>query len=351
MTPLNARDQVSYAAKYAAANLLRASGALAAWKRLALRRRAVVLAYHRLLPEGAETWSHPGIIVTPATFERQMRLLQQHFRVLSLEEFEWHFTNGADFEPGSCLITFDDGWIDTYTTAWPMLKRFGIPAVVFVPTSFIGSTSTFWQEHLGMLVSKAGDLARQEPKFAAELSATLTNLHLGELFRLAVLGEKNAILAEVRAIKTNSNIDPGLALERIAALLGPHAAMPHGDTFFTWDAAREMSQGGISFGVHGHTHRMLNTLQPDDLGRELSRASEIIARELDRSPTSMSYPNGNFNGTVAEAVRCHGFRTAFSMERGYVEVHDNACALRRMNIHEGPTGSDALFLARILGLF
>ena len=53
---------------------------------------------------------------------------------------------------GTCFVTFDDGWHDTHSEAWPILKRYDMPAVVFLATRFIGSSETFWQERLGELM-------------------------------------------------------------------------------------------------------------------------------------------------------------------------------------------------------
>lgn len=61
---------------------------------------------------------------------------------------------GMEFPPRSCLITFDDGWKDNYTYAYPVLKRHHIPALIFLTTDFIGTSRAFWHEQLGDLLSK-----------------------------------------------------------------------------------------------------------------------------------------------------------------------------------------------------
>jgi hypothetical protein len=73
-----------------AMEVLYASGLLSLWKRAALRNRAVVLMYHRVLSDDARSASasHPGIVVRRQTFERQLRVITRHFRVLTPAEFE-----------------------------------------------------------------------------------------------------------------------------------------------------------------------------------------------------------------------------------------------------------------------
>jgi peptidoglycan/xylan/chitin deacetylase (PgdA/CDA1 family) len=347
----SARDRVVYAAKWLVVHAMEASGLLTLWARVALRRNAVVLVYHRLLPEGTETWSHPGIVVTPSTFERHMRLLKRRFRPLTLGDFERHLTTREPFPAGSCLVTFDDGWNDTYTKAFPILKHHAIPAVVFLPTRFIGSTDTFWQEHLGWLLGEAGKIVRSEPAFRAQLEATLASCNMSSFGEVAIDGQRHEIMARIRDLKLDATVEPERATEALGLLLRDRPGLAHGDRFMTWDQAREMAREGMAFGVHGHTHRIMTSLSEAELSSDLDTARAIIEREIGVPVTSMSYPNGNWNESVATLVKARRFRAAFSMNPGHTAADDPPFSVRRLNIHEDVTGNDAFFMARILNVF
>ena len=345
------RDGLVYSAKWVVAHALSRSDPGMRQGRKALGNQAVVLTYHRLLPEGTETWSHPGIVVTPATFERHMRLLQRDFRILSLQEFEGHVATRAPFESGSCLVTFDDGWIDTYTEAWPILRRLDIPAVVYLPTQFIGSNDTFWQEHLSRLLSDAAAVLSHEPSFGPPLLDALRTSHLTQLFDAVATRNRFTILDCVRAQKLNTAGDPLAAIDRLSRLLGPRASADHGDRFMSWEQVRELSGEGLAFGVHGHSHRILSTLTKQEVFDELTTSRGIIERELGTRVTSMSYPNGGWSPPIAALVGELGFSVGFSMERGPTRADAPAWSLSRVNIHEAVTADDAMFRARILGVF
>src|SRR6201999_329515 len=102
------------------------SGALWLYAAVKLRGKAVVLMYHRVLPSGADSFSHAGIVVTPQTFERHMRFFARHFRLLDLAGFRKELDGG--FGPRACLVTFDDGWQDNHRHALPVLRRHRVPA-------------------------------------------------------------------------------------------------------------------------------------------------------------------------------------------------------------------------------
>jgi peptidoglycan/xylan/chitin deacetylase (PgdA/CDA1 family) len=353
MSVYSPSGRVKYAIKWTIAHALYGLGVLHVWKALALRRRAIVLAYHRVLPsqDMSDTWSHPAIVVSTETFERHMRLLSRSFTPLNLTRFQDHLRDGTPFQPASCLVTFDDGWLDTYTEAWPILQRHRVPAVVFLPVALIGSDAIFWQERLGQLAFAAWQRARQDAAFAAAARKVLQPWGVQGILDLDGDNVREEVIARVRTIKSTHDTQPGALIEALVALLGSAApAKPDGERFMQWDHVREMSRDGVTFGGHGETHRILTTLSSDDLRREMSESQAALTREVGRPAASLSYPNGNWNPAVAGAARAGGFEIGFSMERGVVTSGDDRYSVKRVNVHEAIGRSTPLFLARILGL-
>lgn len=77
--------------------------------------------------------------VAPEKFAQQMAYLHQHdYQCLSLEELWQYRQTGRSVPKKSFAITFDDGYEDNYTVAYPILKRYGFTATIFIVTSFVG---------------------------------------------------------------------------------------------------------------------------------------------------------------------------------------------------------------------
>jgi len=343
-----------YAAKWSVAQLLYRTGVLGLLAASRLRGRVVVLMYHRVLEPDAEAtaWSHPAIVVRRVTFERQMAELAARFRMLSLDEFETFLERGAsaaDAPPG-CLVTFDDGWIDTYRDAWPVLKAQRIPAVVFLPTQFIGADRMFWREALGRLLFDVWTHARTDPAFAARATSTLQPHGLSGLLQRAPSDIRDAILQATQGLRHQGEAEAPAILAQVQALSAEIARGATSDAFMDWAQVREMAAAGIAFGGHGVTHRILSTLPVPVATHEVAASRAAISTGLGGPVSSFSYPNGGWNADVARAVGESGFRVAFSTDIGPVGPDADRLAIRRFNVHEDATRSWPMFLARLSGV-
>ena len=345
------RQQAKYALKWIVAQTLYRTGVLHACLHLRHRRRAIVLTYHRVLPEPLldETWSHPAIIVTRPTFARQLTWLRRVFHVLSAADFISHMELGKPFRGPACLITFDDGWQDTFSEAGPLLKQYALPSIVFLPIDFIGSTIMFWQEHLGRLLYRVWDRGRREPDLRARAEALLP-AELREALGVEESRVRVVIREAVNRLKAHHSADPRELVENLRALLGiEHDASV--DRFMDWDQVRSMAADGATFGGHSASHRIMTTLSADEIASEVRTCREALQRELGKPPLTFSYPNGDWNEAASRSVREAGFRVSFATGRGSVSVGDDRFSIRRINVHEDTTSSLPMFMAKIVGVF
>ena len=119
-----------------------------------------------------------------------------------------------------------------------------------------------------------------------------------------------------------------------------------------WEQVRELLASGLlAIGSHACTHRPLTTLAPAELQRELTEARRVILEKLGEAALSLAYPNGDHDSAVANASREAGYLLGFTTEPGFVTRGDDRFRLRRMNIHESATDSNAAFLCRLVGLY
>lgn len=98
-----------------------------------------ILMYHSVSDEKDGSLSaYYQTATTPRIFEEHMRLLfEKGCSVISLDEAAGHFLNGTSPEGRSVVLTFDDGYMDFYTLAFPILEKYGFAATVFLSTGYV----------------------------------------------------------------------------------------------------------------------------------------------------------------------------------------------------------------------
>jgi peptidoglycan/xylan/chitin deacetylase (PgdA/CDA1 family) len=329
-------------------------GALQLLQAIRLRNRTVVLMYHRVLTadERRTSGSHPALVVDRATFARQMSLLKKRFVVLSVAELAAYVEQRRPLPSSSCLVTFDDGWRDNYDNALPILSELRIPSLIFLPMNFIGQRRVFWQEGLVQLLGRAVAVARETPDRRPALEALLAPVGLAFVLDLPDRDPKRAIIDAVTAQKKLTRP----TIERLVADLAEQVSvrleeLASADGFIDWPQADTMMKHGVTFGGHGLDHLLLTQVSDAQAVAEIDGSKAALDEKLAEPTPTFSYPNGYWSPRLAEQVRRAGYRLAFSAMGGPMTSDDDPWTLRRVNIHESVTDTDALFLARLVGLF
>ena len=111
-----------------------------------------VLCYHRVCPVGERGVDSPSLCVSPQQFYRQMRLLQGlGYRTITSQDLVAYSEARKNLPKKSVLLTFDDGYEDNYTYAFPILKRFSFKATIFLVTDHIGKKNVWDSGSVPML--------------------------------------------------------------------------------------------------------------------------------------------------------------------------------------------------------
>jgi peptidoglycan/xylan/chitin deacetylase (PgdA/CDA1 family) len=256
-----------------------------------------------------------------------MQYVANNLRPMTLDSFQHHLTERKPFPSRSCLITFDDGWIDNYEVAFPVLKTYRIPATIFLPVDYISNDKMFWQEELFMRLD-----ARHEGKDSRQARAQ----EIRELISRLKQGSTDAIDRALSAARSDTaDLD----------------FRGHYNRYLSWPQVAEMQKNGISFGSHACSHRILCNLSDDEQIRELNESKEILEDKLNRQVSALAYPNGDFDSSVVKHSKAAGYTIAFSTIRGFCESDADEFALPRVNIHDQNTATHALFKCTLLGLF
>jgi len=354
VTGLTGRERISYSVRILLSHALYYTGILRLLQWVVFRRKAVVLVYHRVLTneQRTRTASQPGLVVGDETFARHVALLKRLFTVLTLDEFERHLARREPFNGPSCLVTFDDGWIDNYENALPVLRAHGVPAAMFLPVNFIGQRRMFSREALTLLMVEAVKVSRADATRAAALRPHLASLQLEHVLEVAADDPLDAVIRIVGVHRYASGPEFEATLAKLAAELALSAAdLSRVDGFIDWGQVESMGRQGFTFGGHGADHCVLTRVPADVIRCEVTTSKNVLDGRLAKPVSAFAYPNGAWNAEVASVVKAAGYSLAFTVDAGPVSCDDDPLSVRRINIHEGMTGNSPMFLARLVGVF
>jgi peptidoglycan/xylan/chitin deacetylase (PgdA/CDA1 family) len=321
------------------------------------RGRIAILTYHRVVSNEMVRDEHiqGGMYVRAESFASHVAYLRKRFVMLSLETLlELWRTDRLDSGTAYCVITFDDGWRDNYDYAFPILKRHGVPATIFLATDYIGTPHWFWPDRIAFVLGQARHTTHE-----ADILSAITRL----------ICEPGGIDNSARkrfesTCQSGEGIDSdrfiewckGLKSEAVLRLVEGlehelSVEVPRKRVLLNWDEVREMAASGVTFGSHSCSHRIMTQLSPSEARRELTESWQAMLRQGIKPVPVFCYPNGNANDTVKALVRDHGYQAALGCGTGLEGKRPaDLFALKRLSLHEDLTSSTPLFALALSGL-
>lgn len=307
----------------------------------------LVLMYHRILPlnDTRSDTEEPGMIVTPDTFREHLKILEDYFEFTTSSQWIEHKDNNQLEPTKYCAITFDDGWLDNYEFAYPILKEMKIPATIYIVADKIGTNETFWPERLSSLVKTICNDAPQH----WSISSTQWIRDLSENFNLNnTMPSKDEMAAIIDRAKklTDKEINSRLDKIEIELNLKPNKS----PSLLTWEQVVEMSDSNlIEIGSHTCTHtRLDNKASSNLLHDEIVKSKVIIEAKINRPVTTFCFPNGDFTKEALDLVR-DNYIGSVTTKKGWNSQQSDEFLLQRVGMHEDVSNSKIAFLSRIAG--
>lgn len=301
--------------------------------------RLWLLMYHRVLPAGDLRYAReePGMLVRPETLEMHIQEIRKQFELVSLGQWIQDNQAGRPVPSRACAITFDDGWLDNYEFAFPVLKASAAPATLFAVAEKIGTDFQFWPNIIATLLLNGA---------ASELMAH--HRFQPYINRSASVPTADQIAEVIRRLKVFTDAEIYEALEQINWRQLCSDMPP---ALMSWSQLREMRESGlIEIGSHTCTHRRLtDSLPVEELEYEIVRSKSILEQGLQSFVNLFCFPNGDYNEVALSLVKQH-YQAAVTTRRGINDTDSLGLhELTRIGLHDEVSRSRSLFRARLSG--
>jgi peptidoglycan/xylan/chitin deacetylase (PgdA/CDA1 family) len=289
-----------------------------------------VLAYHRI-GSGCETIFDPGVFTADARqLEEHIGYIEQRLRIVGLEEALAIAAGRERSERPAALLTFDDGYIDNFDVAFPILQAHRVEAVFFLVSSYASGEAIPWWDRAAWMVQSTG-----VPRIG------LTGG--GKRIAIRTADRKEAVRQVLDGFKSSPGWPVEDFLRELAAACEIADAPPRdGRMFLSWEEARRMKAAGMTIAAHTHTHPILSRLNMEEQIRELEISKSCLERELGAPVDVMAYPVGgpqDFNRQTTDALAACGYRAAFSCHGGLNTAGKTSLwDIKRISVYPGARG-------------
>ncbi|MBL4584173.1 MAG: polysaccharide deacetylase family protein [Pseudomonadales bacterium] len=246
----------------------------------------------------------------------QMSLLARLFNVLSLDDAMNRMESGTLPLRAVC-VTFDDGYADNLYVALPIMKKYGIPATVFVATGFLDG-GLMWNDSIIESVRNWPDPTIDLTEFDGGVLECRTEQH-----------KKAAITVILNAIK---HLNPDIRQAYVARIAAKVGQLPT-NLMLTTAEVRELHKQGVEIGAHTVSHPILASLNDTDARSEIANGKERLERIIDDEVRYFAYPNGRYESDYLDVhvdmLKTLNFKAALSTHWGVASASTDTMQLPR----------------------
>jgi peptidoglycan/xylan/chitin deacetylase (PgdA/CDA1 family) len=305
--------------------------------------RLTVLVYHRIADPDAPNFRYfrRNVSATPEMFRRQMAYVAEHFNVIDLVMLQEFILRGCPLPPRPLLITFDDGYLDNYTNAYPVLRDCGFPAVIFLITNHMDHPMPPWWDQCAYFFEHTHKVQAQLP-FIGEYDLATTEQRRAVCY---IFNEKVKRVPEVYKQR---------AMHELQTILDVPLPSEDHSLFLSWQHVRELVANGIACQPHTATHPILSQVDYTEMARQLYESRCRIEAETNQVATAFAYPNGmtgDYTPDTLRVLREAGFVVAFTHKPG--PMHAVTARQHPLEISRVPVDSRdtfEMFAMHVMGL-
>lgn len=303
-----------------------------------------ILMFHQVLPPNAQSLKANGDLqVTPELLEGVIHYLKsKNYQFLSLDEIADRLQNPQLRSQRFVAFTFDDGYRDNLTYAYPIFKKYAIPFTIYVTTSFPDKTAMLWWYLLEDLVLNQSVIKFKDNNNNYHYKCkTLVDKEktFNQLRHFILHGQTDTLEQRAQRLFVDSDIDIQQKVEQLV---------------LSWSEIQQLDADPIvTIGAHTVNHYALKQLSHIQARGEIQNSKDQLEAKLGHEVRHFAYPFGSVKTAGPRdfgLAKACGFLTATTTRSGNIfKQHCNHMqALPRINIREKKFGANVNYLRQYL---
>ena len=305
-------------------------------------KKTVVLMYHRVAITEVDPWE---LAVHPVNFEAQLKRLKS-FSLLSLDELTSQLSQNK-LKHKAVAITFDDGYVDNFLYAKPLLEKHQVPATFFITSRNIGKDTEFWWDELAAIILRTKNLPET---FQLEWNNIHVNFEIGKEAVLTnsmeTLHKSFSIYSSFPTLRSQlyytiwEQLHPLCAADQEVLMnqIRLWASVPESKrSDFTCMSAQQVAELAhktlFSVGGHTNTHPALPYFEKYIQFKEISENKHFLEGVTGSPLRHFSFPSGKYNAHSIEAVQEAGFQSSVTTDHKPITKGTNPFLIGRFQVN------------------
>lgn len=284
-----------------------------------------------------------------STFKQQIAFLKYHFTIVRMEEVIEAYYGGKKLPDQAVLLTFDDGYVDHFQFVLPVLQEEGLQGSFFVP----GKTFT---EHKLLDVNKIhfilatadiGELVQEIYRQLDYYRGSEFDIPCNEELYRQCAGEDRLddvdtifvkrLLQAVLPERLRNTISSNLFTQYVGI---SEEVFAH-ELYLNYDQMKYMKRQGMYFGLHGYDHYWMETLDDENMQKDIDKALQAMEELIDRNLWVMNYPYGVYNEQVIHYIKENGCKFGVTTQVDIADTdRDNPYMVPRLDAVDLPPVSE-----------
>lgn len=286
------------------------------------KEKTIILMYHGVTDNNDSVANYDHKHIERERLEEHLQYLKKYYCIISLEDFmRWRTGENRilspNLPPNSLIITFDDGYKNNYTQLFPLLKKYDIPATIFLPTAYIGKKQVAWYDIVTYCVSRT---KKEKVIIDSRIFDVITDKQ--KIETIVKLKRKVRIAREARAkiiaeVVKETGINPAFCEEE-------------NFLFLSWEQCNKIKKSKVTFGSHSCTHEYMDEISEEKLKKEVCESKKIIKTKVRQPCLAFAYPFGACNEKIKIALKDAGYDCAVTTAFGSNAVDTDVLLLHRV---------------------
>lgn len=295
-----------------------------------MNKKLTVITYHYV--RDVKKSSFPGLKAQSIKiFKKQLNYFKKKYNILTPKNFLDVINGQIKLKKNSCLLTFDDGYIDHFKTALPELKKRNISAIFFVPAEAILKRKLADVNKIQLILSVIKDKKKLLIEIETYLQKKKIKFNLKNLEKKFIKKfNKRYDTEETKKIKFLLQAALPLNLRRkiceslFRKYVSKNEKSISKKIYMTLNQLKILKQNGMQIGGHGYHHLRMNLLDRNKQEQEIRKTVKFLKIfNKDKNDLIMCYPHGAYNLSSIRLLKKYNFRCAFTSNKGYSDIKES----------------------------